>query len=341
MTATADLQQLSPALFFDTLNAYQRSAALKAAIELNLFTAIGEGHHTADDLAIQRQASDRGIRILCDYLVIIGFLKKERDRYDLTPDSAAFLDRHSPMYLGTAVEFLGSAFVTDGFKDIAAAVRKGGTVLVDGQGHLGPDDPMWVNFARAMAPLMQLPAERLAQLLDAEAAPPWKVLDVAAGHGLYGIALARHNPRAEVAALDWRNVLAVAQENAEAAGVTDRFRTLPGSAFDVEFGSDYDLVLLTNFLHHFDPATVERLLRKVRAALKPGGRAVALEFIPDEDRVSPPTAGAFSLIMLAGTPGGDAYPFSAYQRMFRDAGFSASELHELPPTFFRVAIATK
>jgi len=339
MTATAELQQLSPALFFDTMNAYQRSAALKAAIELNLFTAIGEGRHTASDLAGQCQASERGTRILCDYLVVIGFLTKERDRYELTPDSRAFLDRHSPAYLGTAVEFLNSAFVTDGFKDMAAVVRRGGTVLVEGGGHLGPDDPMWVNFARAMAPLMQLPAERLAQLLDADAAPAWKVLDIAAGHGLYGIALARHNPRAEVVALDWQNVLGVAQENAQAAGVAQRYRTLPGSAFEVEFGSGYDLVLLTNFLHHFDPPTIEHLLRKVRAALKPGGRAVALEFVPEEDRVSPPTAAAFSLIMLAGTPGGDAYPFSEYERMFRNAGFSGTELHDLPPTFFRVVVA--
>jgi ubiquinone/menaquinone biosynthesis C-methylase UbiE len=271
--------------------------------------------------------------------VIIGFLTKEHDRYDVTPETGAFLDRHSPMYLGTAVEFLGSPFVTDGFKDVAAIVRKGGTVL-DGGGHLGPDEPMWVNFARAMAPLMHLPAERLAQLLDAEAAQPWKVLDIAAGHGLYGIALARHNPRAEVIALDWPNVLTVAEENAEAAGVADRHRTLPGSAFEVEFGSGYDLVLLTNFLHHFDPPTIERLLRKVHAALKPGGRAVTLEFVPEEDRVSPPIPAAFSLIMLAGTPGGDAYPFSEYQQMFRNAGFVRTELHALPPTFFRVLIAS-
>jgi SAM-dependent methyltransferase len=341
MTATAELQQLSPALFFDTMNAYQRSAALKAAIELNLFTAIGEGRHTASELARQCEASERGIRILCDYLVIIGFLTKERDRYDLTPDSGAFLDQRSPAYLGTAVEFLGSPFVMDGFKEMSAVVRRGGTVLADGVGHLGPDDPMWVNFARAMAPLMRLPAERLAQLLDAEAAPAWKVLDIAAGHGLYGIALARHNPRAQVVALDWGNVLTVARENADAAGVGQRYRTLPGSAFEAELGSDYDLVLLTNFLHHFDPATIEQLLRKVHSALKPGGRAVALEFIPDEDRVSPPTPAAFSLIMLAGTPAGDAYPYSHYERMFRNAGFSSSEMHDLPPTFFRVIVAVK
>ena len=91
-------------------------------------------------------------------------------------------------------------------------------------------------------------------------------------------------------ALDWQNVLAVAQENARAAGVADRFRTIAGSAFDLPFGGGYDLVLLPNFLHHFDPEMCERLLAKSRAALAPGGRVVLVEFIPDEDRLGPPDA---------------------------------------------------
>src|SRR5204863_9150698 len=122
-------------------------------------------------------------------------------------------------------------------------------------------------------------------------------------------------PNAEIVAQDWPNVLEVAQENARAAGVSDRYRTLPGSAFDVEFGSGYDLILLTNFLHHFDVPTCERLLRKVHAALGEGGRAVTLEFVPNEDRVTPPDQAAFSLNMLALTPGGDAYTFAALDSM--------------------------
>ncbi len=140
------------------------------------------------------------------------------------------------------------------------------------------------------------------------------------------------NPNANVTAQDWPNVLSVAIENARAAGITDRFGTIPGSAFDVEFGDGYDVVLLTNFLHHFDPPTCERLLRKVRAALKPGGRALALEFVPNEDRVSPPIPAAFSMIMLGSTPSGNAYTFSELSRMFRNAGFAAAELYPLAPT---------
>jgi 2-polyprenyl-3-methyl-5-hydroxy-6-metoxy-1,4-benzoquinol methylase len=179
----------------------------------------------------------------------------------------------------------------------------------------------------------------MAGLVGAAKGKKWKVLDIAAGHGLFGIAIAKHNPNAEIVAVDWPSVLAVAQENARAAGVAARYRTRPGSAFEVDFGSDYDLVLLTNFLHHFDAPTCEKFLRKVHAALAAGGRAVTLEFIPNEDRVSPPVAAKFSLIMLSSTPSGDAYTFSEYERMFRNAGFQSSELHALPPTPSRVVLS--
>ena len=107
---------------------------------------------------------------------------------------------------------------------------------------------------------------------------------------------------------------------------------LPGSAFEVEYGGPYDVVLLTNFLHHFDPATCTALLKKVRAALKPGGRAAALEFVPDEDRVSPPAPAAFALMMLATTTAGDAYPLSELKAIYREAGFARVSAHPVPPS---------
>jgi hypothetical protein len=99
--------------------------------------------------------------------------------------------------------------------------------------------------------------------------------------------------------------------------------------------------LITNFLHHLDPAMGEKPLAKVGAALKPGGRVVIREFVPNEDRVSPPILARFSLTMLAGTPAGDVHTFTEYQRMLRNAGYSASELHPLLPTFFNVVIGKK
>ncbi len=338
--SSASAQQPSPQLFFQTINAYQQTEALKAAIELEVFTAIGEGNTTAADIAKRCNAAERGARVLCDFLCIMGFLSKDGNHYALTQDSAMFLDKHSPAYLGGATEFISSNELMEGYRNFAAVVRKGGT-LMDQGGTTAPDNPIWVKFARGMAPMMALPAQLTAQLIDPKADQKLKILDIAAGHGLYGLAFAEKNARASVVAVDWPNVLEVAKENAAAKGVADRYSTIPGSAFDVEYGEGYDLVLLTNFLHHFDPETNERLLRKVHAALAPGGRAVTLEFVPNDDRISPPETAAFSVMMLGSTPSGDAYTFSELERMFTNAGFSHSEIHQLPPSIQQVVISNK
>jgi len=336
----AAAQQPSPQLFFQTINAHQRTEALKAAIELEVFTAIGEGNTTAADIASRCQTSEKGMRVLCDFLTIMEMLTKQGDRYALTLDSATFLDKRSPAYLGGTTEFLCAPMATDGAKHFAEAVRKGGTAL-ENDGTVGPEHPIWVKFARAMAPMMALASQLLAKLVDPNADRKLKILDIAAGHGLFGIAFATHNSQAEITAVDWKAVLEVAKENAQNAGVADRYSTIEGSAFDVEFGTGYDLILLTNFLHHFDPPTCETLLRKVRAALADEGRAVTLEFVPNDDRVTPPDAAAFSVMMLTSTPSGDAYTFAELERMFANAGFSRSTLHPLPPTIQQVIVSEK
>lgn len=338
--STSAAQQPSLQLFFQAINAHQRTEVLKAAIELEVFTAIGEGNTTAAEIAKRCQTSERGMRILCDYLTIMEMLTKQGDRYELTLDSATFLDKRSPAYLGTVTEFLCSPMMFENTRRIADAVRKGGTVMED-EGTVSHDNPVWVSFARGMAPLMAMPAQLMAKLVDPQPAGKLKVLDIAAGHGLFGIAFAKNNPEAEVTAVDWPAVLEVAKENAQRAGVADRYHTTAGNAFDVDFGSGYDLVLLTNFLHHWDPPTNETLLRKIHGALADGGRVATLEFVPNEDRVTPPESAGFSLIMLMGTRAGDAYTFSQLEQMFANAGFSRSTLHPLPPTFERVVISEK
>lgn len=338
--STEQKQMPSPVLFFDTANAYQRSSAIKAAVDLDLFTAIGEGNRTPKSLAERCEASERGLRILCDYLCVIGFLTKENGSYNLTHDSAVFLDKRSPAYMGGALEFLLSPMLTQGFDNLTEAVRQGGTVI-EQEGTIAPEHPIWVKFARAMAPMMVMPAQLLAGLVEVEPGRKIKVLDIAAGHGMYGITFAQQHPNAEIVAVDWASVLEVAKENAQKAGVSDRYSTLPGSAFEVDFGGGYDVVLLTNFLHHFDVETCEKLLRKVYAALSEGGKALTVEFVPNEDRISPPTSAMFSLVMLGGTPHGDAYTFRELDEMFKHAGFNRSELHQLAPTPSQAIVSYK
>lgn len=317
----------TPMAVFEMLNAYQQTAGLKAAIELDVFTAIAEGARAPKELSLRCGASERGVRILCDFLVVHGLLTKDVGKYSLGATAASFLDRRSPMYVGSVANFLTAPEMMAAFGNLAATVRKGGTTL-DGE-RLEAENPIWINFARSMVPLMAPAAEEIAGIVAASAGRKWKILDIAAGHGMFGITIAKRNPNAEIVALDWPGILAVAQENADRAQLGSRFRKLPGSAFDVEFGSDYDVVLITNFFHHFDPATCEKLMKKVRAALKPGGRAVTLEFVPNEDRVSPPAPATFSMVMLGSTPSGDAYTFSEFEAMFQRAGFARTERYSL------------
>jgi 2-polyprenyl-3-methyl-5-hydroxy-6-metoxy-1,4-benzoquinol methylase len=327
-------------LFFDTIGAYQRTEALRAAIELDLFSLIASGHQTAAELAKACNAAPRGVRILADYLTIIGFLQKHGDRYELSADSKVFLDRASSSYLGGTIRFILTPLLKDCFQQLTSAVRRGGTAVSD-EGTVSHDNPVWVEFARAMAPMMRMPAQLLAGLIGGDPGQPLRVLDVAAGHGLFGIAVAERYRQAKVTALDWQNVLAVAEDSARKANVGDRYALRPGSAFDVDWGGPYDVVLLTNFLHHFDVPTCERLAAKAHAALAPGGRAITLEFIPEPDRITPPSTANFALVMLATTAHGDAYTFAEFQSMFARARFVRSEFHPLPPTTQQAVVSYK
>ena len=328
----------NPSAIFAALRAFQESAALNSAIELDVFTSIAEGAATASQIGAKCGASERGIRILCDFLVISGLLGKSGEEYENTPDTAVFLNRHSPAYMGGVREFLSSKqMVSDLAENLTESVRAGGTTL-PGDGCVDPDYPGWVTFARVMAPMMTPAAQFIAGHLPATG--PLKVLDIAAGHGLFGISVAKRNPEAEIVALDWAAVLEVAKENAAKAGVEASYTTIIGSAFDVDFGSGYDVVLVTNFLHHFDVPANEAFLRRVYAALKPGGRAVTLEFVPNDDRVTPPLPGRFALSMLSSTHGGDAYTFRELDAMCRNAGFTDNVCH-LMPTQQSVIISTK
>jgi 2-polyprenyl-3-methyl-5-hydroxy-6-metoxy-1,4-benzoquinol methylase len=337
---TLAAHEVDLASIFQTLNAYHRSAALKGAIDLGVFTAVSHGHETAEKLANECQADARAMRILCDFLVVIGFLEKTEQRYHLTPTSAACLVQGAPRYLGGVARFLLSDDLLDAFRDVAAVVRRGGTVL-QGKGTTEEAYSGWVEFARSMVPLMLPAAHFMAGIAGERLSGPARVLDIAAGHGMFGIHVALHHRQASVVALDWPDVLSVARQNAEQAGILDRYALLPGDVFEVEFGHDYDLILMTNILHHFDEPTCVSLLKRVREALRPGGLVMILEFVPNEDRVSPPVPAMFALTMLGTTPKGDAYTLAEYTRMSKAAGLHLESMQDVPDTSQRLIIASR
>ena len=336
-------KQPSPELFLKAVMAYRDSAAVKGAVELDVFTALTQGSNTAEALAGHCRADTRGMRILCDYLCVMGLLEKSGSNYSLTQDSAVFLDRNSPAYMGDIVNFLLDPFFIRDIGDVASAVRKGG-VATSAAGSDVPGHPMWVTFAKSMTGLNSLPAGMLADLVCAglaatDAGEQVKVLDIAAGSGIFGITLAQKHPQAEISAVDWANVLEVAQENADNAGLSQRYKTIPGSAFEVDTGTGYRVILLCNFLHHFDAATCSEFLSRMGDALTADGKVYTLEFVPNEDRISPPFVAGFDLHMLRQTPAGDTYTAAEYEEIFAAAGLEVDAVTPLTGTAYTVVIA--
>jgi ubiquinone/menaquinone biosynthesis C-methylase UbiE len=197
---------------------------------------------------------------------------------------------------------------------------------------LAPDHPIWLRYAKAATPIARVTAKRAAAQLATRLIPPAAVLDVAAGHGFYGIELAKAFPEAVVTAVDWPSVLDLASANATNAGVGERYRAVAGNAFEVDWGNDFDLVILANILHYFGADECAAILRKVKSSLSPRGQACAIDFVPDEDRVSPPMQAMFAFLMLATSPGGDAYTSTDLDEIAKAAGFLGATTRPLRPT---------
>jgi SAM-dependent methyltransferase len=324
---------VNPAAIFDCFTAYQKTAAMQAAVDIGLFSAIAKGASTAPAIAKACEASAKGVRVLCDYWTVEGMLLKTGDTYQLSPEAAKFLNRASPAYIGGVMGFLNGP-IKPFFERLTEAVRHGGC---ESAGSVEPEYDGWVSFAEQMGAMMFPTAQGIAKLLGPVSG---RVLDVAAGHGLFGIILAQQNPGVRVTALDWPKVVEVARQNAGRMSVGDRYTTIAGDAFKADLQGPYDVILLTNLLHHFSADQCTALLKRLRAALRPGGRLVTLEFVPNEDRVSPPMSATFPLVMLATTAAGDAYTFPELDRMLHAAGFANSGLHQPPDGPQQIIIST-
>ena len=319
----------NPRFIWDTINAYQRTAALRAAIDLDLFTLIADGVDTVADMVIRSGASARGVRILCDYLSVIGFLRKFDGTYQLTTTSSVFLNRTSPACMASMVEFLNSPKLMAGFANFTETVRRGTTQLETG-GVNEPECSDWVTFAETMTPLMASASELVAEECARVTGPRMKVLDVAAGHGLFGISVARRIREAQITAQDWPNVLKIAQRNANSAAVADRYHLLPGDIFKVDLDGEYDVILVANLLHHFDQPACIQLLQKLHHSMAEKGRLIILEFVPDEDRVTPPIPASFALMLLGVTPAGDVYSPRQLDEFLSAARFSRPVVVPVP-----------
>ena len=323
--AAAPAAEVTPARIYDMLQAYRQAAALNTAIELDIFSIIAAGRDTVPAMAAALGLPQRGLRILCDFLVTERVLDKSGGAYSMAPDVAAFLDRASPRYIGAVARFVRAQVLRDAFDELTATVRRGGAVA---SASFTP--PHWVDFARVMGGLQTYPATVIADTLALPADRPIRVLDVAASHGQFGIAIARRFPQATIVALDWPEVLSVTSDNAVKAGIATRFQTIAGDARRVELADGYDALLAINFLHHFGRTEAVELLTRARRALAPSGTIVIAGLIPNADGVSPPAAARFNLSILASTVEGEVHTTTQLAAMLNEAGFSDVQERRLP-----------
>jgi SAM-dependent methyltransferase len=306
-----------PAHIFDTLTAYWHTAALKAALDLDIFTTLGRRALTASQLAAASAADTGSLSALCDSLVSMGLLRKRNGRYHSAEDAARFLDATSPDSLATLPRFFNTPPVTTAFANLSKIVRRGSSTA-----GVASRRGVWTTFAAATLTLRRRVAIDIADELQRRRLIRGRILDVGAGASPLGITLLRRSRATSLVVQDRGSVVRVARRHAAEAGVSDRMTTLAGDTMTVAWGGPFDLVLMVNVLDYFDPAARARLARKAEAALRPGGTLVISAPLLNDDRASPPDAVAYSLMLLALESKGRPSTFGEMRQLLRDAGFT-------------------
>jgi C-methyltransferase len=331
-----------PAQLFDMMLAYKTTALLGAGIELDVFNRLAEGKAPAKLVAEQLGLADRGARLLLNALAALGLLESDGVAFWLTQGAENYLVRGRPGYVGDMARVMASRWEWDAFATLPEAVRRGGPVVRE---HAEtPRYAYWEQFA-AFAGAVAQPAADLAVAHLAPWAkdrPRLDILDVACGHGLYGFTLAGRHPRARVWSLDWPNVLPQTVKHAAELGLANRAATIAGDMFEVPLGGPYDVVFVTNVLHHFSPERGVVLLRRLAGVLDEDGRVVLVGFVThDRPPVQDAAAHLFSVLMLVWTFAGEVHSESTYQQMLHDAGFGTGQVSEVPSLPLSVIIADR
>jgi ubiquinone/menaquinone biosynthesis C-methylase UbiE len=294
------------------------SCVMTAALRLGVFSHMAAGKSTAAEVAQAAGASERGTRMLLDALAGFGLLTKSGERYELTPHARQYLVRESPDYAGGMAE---SGGMIEAWTHLDECVRTGRPVhRVETQERAEEFFPMLV---RTLHVVNREPARRTAEALGAgRESKGLRVLDVAAGSGVWGIAFAEADPSARVTAQDFPGVLPTTREYVRRHGLEERFDFLAGDLKEVDFGeSRYDVALLGNIVHSEGEESSRELFRRLRRALRPGGRVVVIDMLPNDARTGPPYQLIFALNMLVNTERGDTYTLAEYTRWLQEAGF--------------------
>ena len=286
--------------------AFQESRVLLTALELDLFTTIGEGA-TAAETAQKLGTDPRATEMLLNALVAVGALVKGEAVFGCTAESKAL----GPARPG----LLHTVHLWDTWATLTECVKSGRAVR--SRGPEGFPEARTRAFIAAMHARAQESARetvRLSGIHDAK-----RMLDVGGGSGAFSIAFAKTCPELRAEILDLGAVVPLAEEYIREAGLQNRVRVRPGDMRTADFGEGFDLVLLSAVCHMFGEDENRSLIQRCARALVPGGHLVIREFILQEDRAGPPHAALFALNMLVGTEHGNTYTEGEYRNWMEEA----------------------
>jgi len=298
----------------DRIRAFQESRAILTALELDLFTALGDGQ-AAEQLAAKIGTDARATEMLLNALVSLGLLAKHEDIFRNSPVSGRYFRADSPDNARPALMHI--AHLWHRWSRLTDCVRTG---TAFGQEEVEPRGDDWTEaFIAAMDRNARERASRLVQAVGA--AGLRRMLDVGGGSGAYSIAFAKAEPALTVEILDVAEVAPIARRHIHDAGLTDRISVRVGDLRSGIHGRDYDLVFISAICHMLSPEENCDLLRRSHAALKSGGRIVIQDFILEPDKTAPGFAALFALNMLVGTRAGSSYSEVEYRVWMAGAGF--------------------
>lgn len=308
--------------------AFAQPLILEAAVELEVFDRLTGTARSLDDLVDQTGASQRGLRALLNALVGMEFLTKDGATYALTAESRRFLVSTEPEFQGGIFRHISRQLLPH-WLHLAETVRSGEPSTPVNREDVGGE--FFRAFVADLFPRGYPAAKKLADALGvAEAQAPVQVLDVAAGSGVWSIALAEKSPEVRVTVVDWPAVVPVAKRIASQRGLIDRYRFVPGDLLEVDFGTGYQIATLGQILHSEGPQRSRALLRKVLDALAPGGTIAIAEIIPNDERTGPAHALIFAVNMLVHTENGDTFSFAELSTWLTEAGFTNLRRLDVP-----------
>jgi len=300
---------------------YAIPLVLEAAIRHRVFDVLDSGPRSIAELSQATGASERGLAAIANMLVGLDFLSRDdAGRYALTPESAAFLVSSKPGFMGGLVRHCSEDLIPR-WLHLNDAVATGKPVAAVNDQAAGAE--FFEHFVTDIFPMSYRVAQELADHLDlAGATRPVSVLDLAAGSGVWGIALAQASTRVHVTAVDWDKVIPVTRKTATRFGLADRFTFVEGDLLEAAFGSGHSVATLGHILHSEGVERSKALLAKTFAALDSGGTIAIQEFLVNADRKGPMNGLIFAVNMLVNTDEGDTFSFDEIAEWLAEAGFA-------------------